>query len=134
MSASDILPERQALLVSMHFYCNLFLYSSEIISLNFANSASVKLSPRTFAASSIFSKAFSTCAFEYGSSGLFAIPFCNVFLHWLKDARISLNIRLSSFTVTGGSSYLVSRITADPTPGLGIKQFGGTFAAIYGFA
>ena len=29
-----------------------------------------------------------------------------------------------------GSSYLVNRITAEPTFGRGIKQFGGTFATI----
>ncbi len=32
----------------------------------------------------------------------------------------------SSFTLTGGSWYLFSLMTAEPTPGLGIKQFGGT--------
>ena len=34
----------------------------------------------------------------------------------------------------GGFSHFVRRITAEPTLGLGIKQFGGTFATIYGSA
>ena len=35
---------------------------------------------------------------------------------------------------TGGAACRVSLITADPTVGLGIKQFGGTFATMYGSA
>lgn len=78
--------------------------------------------------------AAATFSLENGSSGALFNPFCKVFLLWLKDARISLNISFSSRTVTGGSVCLVSRITAEPTLGLGIKQLGGTLATISGFA
>ena len=77
---------------------------------------------------------FSISSFEKSSSWEFFSPFTNVFLLWLKDARISLNISFSLSTCTGGSSYLTSWITALPTFGLGIKQFGGTFAMICGLA
>ena len=45
-------------------------------------------------------------------------------------------IKLNTFIngKTGGSWYRVRRITAEPTLGRGIKQFGGTFATISGFA
>ena len=61
-------------------------------------------------------------------------PFTSVFLLWLKDALIIRNISFSFFTSTGGFSYRSSLITALPTLGLGIKQLGGTFATIFGFA
>ena len=51
-----------------------------------------------------------------------------------KDARIKANISFGSLAVTGGVWCLVRRITAEPTFGRGIKQFGGTIATISGFA
>ena len=71
---------------------------------------------------------------EKESSGLFASPFCKVFRRWLKDARIRRNINFSSDTSIGTRFKQSSLITALPTFGRGIKQFGGTFAARYGFA
>ena len=99
-----------------------------------ANSANVSASPRTFTGIPVSAIAFSISSFEKSSSWEFFSPFTNVFLLWLKDARISLNISFSLSTCTGGSSYLTSWITALPTFGLGIKQFGGTFAMICGLA
>ena len=58
--------------------------------------------------------------------GTFPIPFAKVFLLWLKEARIILNISFSLLTFTGGVVYLFNLITADPTLGLGIKQSGET--------
>ena len=69
-----------------------------------------------------------------GISCEFFRPFTSVFLLWLKDALIIRNISFSFFTSTGGFSYRSSLITALPTLGLGIKQLGGTFATIFGFA
>ena len=100
------------------------------ILLNLANSSSPRFSPRIFSFNPMAARAFLTSSLVKSSSPELAIPFCRVFLLWLKDALISLNISLSSRTCTGGSLYLVSLMTADPTLGLGIKQLGGTFAAI----
>ena len=75
-----------------------------------------------------------TVAGPFSISGELFRPLSSVFLLWLKEARMIRNIRLSSFTVVGGFSCRVSRMTALPTFGRGIKQFGGTFATIYGSA
>ena len=99
-----------------------------------ANSAKVSASPLKFTGIPVSAIAFSISSFEKSSSWEFFSPFTNVFLLWLKDARISLNISFSLSTCTGGSSYLTSWITALPTFGLGIKQFGWTFAMICGLA
>ena len=87
--------------------------------LNCANCSKVNASPRTDAGNSISSNACATCSLEKFKPPKFLIPFWRVFLLWLKDARIN---------------YFVRRMTADPTFGLGIKQFGGTFATTYGSA
>ena len=47
--------------------------------------------------------AFVISSLENEISGELFKPFCSVFLLWLKDARISLNISFGSFTCTGGS-------------------------------
>ena len=61
--------------------------------------------------------------------------FCNVQdLQGGIQARINWNNNFSFVTLIGASLYFVRRMTADPTFGLGIKQFGGTFATTYGSA
>ena len=99
-----------------------------------ANSFNVRASPLTLIGIPLCAIAFSISSFEKSSSGEFFRPLTKVFLLWLKDARISRNISFSLSTCTGGFSYLTSWITALPTFGLGIKQFGGTLAIIWGFA
>ena len=99
-----------------------------------ANSFNVSASPLTFTGIPVSTIAFSISSFEKSSSCEFLSPFTRVFRRWLKDARIRRNISFSLSTCTGGSSYLTSWITALPTFGLGIKQFGGTFAIICGLA
>ena len=69
-------------------------------------------------------------SFVKSSSAEFLSPLARVFLRWLNDARMILNMSFSSFTFTGGSSYRSSRMTAEPTLGRGMKQLGGTFATI----
>ena len=99
-----------------------------------ANCASVSASPLTLRESPHIPNACSICSLENGISCEFFRPFTSVFLLWLKDALIIRNISFSFFTSTGGFSYRSSLITALPTLGLGIKQLGGTFATIFGFA
>ena len=124
---------RMPFIVSLHnkFY---YLLLSVRISDNMANCSSVNASPLIFSGSPHWIIDSSICSFLKWSSWEFFKPFTNVFLLWLKDARIIRNISFSSFACTGGAWCLVSRITALPTLGLGIKQFGGTFATISGFA
>ena len=76
--------------------------------------------------------AASTCSFVSDNSALFRRQFDRVFLRCEKAARISLKRSAGSYTFTGGSSRTFSRITAESTFGRGMKQFIGTFAAIYG--
>ena len=102
--------------------------------LNCANCSKVNASPRTDAGNSISSNACATCSLEKFKPPKFLIPFWRVFLLWLKDARINWNNYFSFVTLIGASLYFVRRMTADPTFGLGIKQFGGTFATTYGSA
>ena len=59
-------------------------------------------------------------------------PLARVFLRWLKDALMILNISFSSSTSTTGFSYRLSDITELPTFGCGMKQLGGTFTTISG--
>ena len=121
------------LLVFLHKIICYFLKLHKIFD-KFANSSSVSASPLTLAPFPRRSIDSSISSFVKSSSAEFFSPLASVFLLWLNDARMIRNISRSFSTLTGGSSYRSSRITADPTFGRGIKQFGGTLATIYGFA
>ena len=102
-----------------------------------ANCASVSASPRMLSESPIFRSASTTASLLIDNSTWPRNP-------WSSSGRdphpslathvCSLNMNFSSFTTIFGSVCLVNRITAEPTFGRGIKQFGGTFATIYGSA
>ena len=93
-------------------------------------------------ASPILSSASQTCCLvtftapppAHLIAGALARALARVFRRWLKAARIKENSFYSSSPFTGGSSNRVSRITALPTFGLGIKQDADTFSTVSGFA
>lgn len=115
--------------------CLKIAYSfADMILLSLANSFRVSASPRIVGDTPSSAIASAMTSLEMEISGELFNPFTRVFLLWLKDARIMRNISRSSLTSMGASLYVVSRITALPTFGRGIKQLGGTFATIYGSA
>ena len=99
-----------------------------------ANCSNVSASPLIVAENPHCSNALSSSSLDTLTSPLLPTLFIIVFLLWLNEALIILNIRCSSSTSTGGFWYLSSFITAESTFGRGIKQLAGTLSTILGLA
>ena len=89
----------------------------------------MRVSPLLLGSMPVFSRMFVISSLVFPRSAeLRALR--RVFLRRAKAAFITLNYTSGLFTLTGGSSLMVSFITAELTLGGGIKDDGGTVVTI----